>query len=288
MKLLLVIVCFTCVALTGRGQSVKTVVVSGKAFFSADKTREEVRDEALANAFREARAQGAGIMIRSESYWAQVEHARSDTMAGKMDESYAVVTTSSVYGLIVRNRVLEEKFDPAQGYYEIKVECDVAREEGKPDPSFKLDIQLSQDLYYDRGIINRSDEVVLTLVCSQDAYLTVFDVYRDSARVLVPSEMFPSERVLANAPVEIPPPSMRLEGVRFRVQVPTGKKRTMEQIIAVATKQQIPLPGGGLGARSQSAGTLTATIEEMNTWLAQIPPDQRTVASRTFEIHKKL
>jgi Domain of unknown function (DUF4384) len=271
----------------------QTVVVKGSAIFSPELTYAEVERKALDNAFAEAIREVAGVDVQSEVYGAKSEVTGAPTVGeNKFVEVYSAINRSASFGRVVhytvRSNSLAEQELAGRKVRAIvlEVECEVVKESGRPDPSFTLSMELNGQVFYDRGNRIKNDEVVIKLTCTQDCYVTLFAVSRDTVTVLFPNELAPYNYLTKNKTFEFPPEDMR-QYFHLRVGVPEGLSRTTEMILAVATKEDVRFKGGQVVGGLGVVPTYVGALEQLNRWLVQIAPDKRSEAHEIYEVRKE-
>jgi hypothetical protein len=277
------------------GQSVRTVTTSGVAYLTSEVTFGEAERRALEDAFSKAISEVAGVNVQSEIYGSKAEIVASNPNENEFLEVFTVINRSVSYGRVIGHRILEKKTETTElagggviPVVRVRVECEVARDEGKPDPSFRLDLNLNGEVFYDRGgELKGNDEVVVSLECSQDAYVTIFGVTNDTVYVLLPNQVTKKNEVKKGALFVFPSEELRSQAFRLRVSLPRGKARATEMVLAVATKDPVEFKGGRVVGGMGVVPTYVAALTEMNNWLSQIPPDRRTEAHKVYEVRRR-
>lgn len=275
-------------------QTTQTVVITGSAIFAPDLTWHEVHRKALDDAFKRAITEVAGVEIQSEVYGSKTETMSSDSSQNRFFDLFSQVNRSVTHGRVVWHKVLDERIEQEElstgekiERVRVKVECEVARDQGRPDPSFQLSLALNKDVFYDVGARTANDEIIVSLGCTQDAFVTLFAVSDDTVRVLLPNELISDNKLVAGKEIEFPSATHREGGLRLRVELPKGRRRTSEMIVALATKDPMKFTGGKLVGGFGIVPTYQAAIDELMRWLSQIPVDRRTEAHATYEIRRK-
>ena len=205
---------------------------------------------------------------------------------GTRDSSYTVVTqgiSQETTGWITRDSVLSWRATDGGRTYTMKYEGCARTTVGKRDPAFFAEVLLDKDppAYVDNGPGQR-DSIVVTARVSQPAFLTVFFRTGDTLTLLYPSTAVGApERVHLGTGGELRvPPS----GNRFRTVLTGGSRKTIDWIVVVATKQDIPL---GIGEDAADALTLRrmSWLEYLR-WLNRIPLEDRFVVEKPFSIER--
>jgi hypothetical protein len=222
----------------------------------------------------------------------QAERVSSSVQSGEERvERFAQIVRTGASGRVVGSEVLTAETIEQGGnlFYKVRIRATVVPEEGQSDPGFEVDVSLNEEdlVYLDRGLPSESQQIVASFEATRDAYLTVFSVTPDTMRVVWPNSRLPETYVPADSTVEFPPPEMRRLGLRWRVQVPSGKQEVTERIVVVATKKKIPFePIPDYEVTSGQLKTAGATVEALNRWLVEIPLDQRTVSTATYTVRR--
>lgn len=266
------------------GEQERTVEVSYQVY-TGDKPPNEARDLAIQRAQSEAVRRVVGTEVQAERVSSSVE-AGEDRV-----ERFAQVVRTGASGRVVDSQVLESETIERAGnlFYRVQIRATVVPEKGRPDPGFEVDVSLNDEdrVYLDRGRPEESQQIVARFTPTRDAYLTVFNVSPDTIRVVWPNSRLPDTFVSADNTVEFPPPDMRRIGLRWRVQVPNGKREVTERILVVATKTKIPFqPVPNYEVSDGRLKTAGASLEALNRWLVEIPLDQRIVGTATYTVRK--
>ncbi|HWP83070.1 MAG TPA: DUF4384 domain-containing protein [Bacteroidota bacterium] len=275
-------------------QTVQTVTTSGIAYLTQDVTYGEAERRALEDAFSKAIAEVAGVNVQSEIYGSKAEVLASNPNENEFLEVFTVINRSVSYGRIVGHKILEKKTETTElaggavlPIVRVRVACEVAKDEGKPDPSFRLELDLNNEVFYDRGERKKNDEVIVTVQSTQDAYLTVFGVTNDTVNILLPNELIKNNQLKKGEKFTFPSEELRSQGFRLRVSVPVGRARATEMVLAVATKDPVEFKGGKVVGGIGIVPTYVAALDELNKWLSQIPPDRRTEAHKVYEVRRR-
>lgn len=258
-------------------QKRQTVEVARCETIGEDLTVRDARQRAINNTLAEASRQVAGVQLQGEQ-----RIVRSD-----LEQSMQSVVVTSTSGVVVDHKMLESRVvadtingdAPQHVCYRVKIRADVMIPEERPDPSFQISAVTDRGadaVYFDRPD-GTSDSIVLKITSSKDAYLTIFDVWLDTASVLISSAGAHNE-IKAGVPYQFPP-----EGSTLRAKLPKGLKRSSETFAVVATRTPIAfLPGPD--SHTDENGTVYTNVGDFQKWLAGIPIDQRTQATVSYEI----
>ncbi|MEX2154632.1 MAG: hypothetical protein WD825_14920 [Gemmatimonadaceae bacterium] len=205
---------------------------------------------------------------------------------GTRDSSYTVMTmgiSQETTGWITQDTILDWRTLDGGRTYTMKYHGCARTSVGKRDPSFFAEVTLDKDpaTYVDNGP-GRRDSIVVFAKVSQPAFLSVFFRTGDTLTVLYPSTAVGApERVHlgTGGELRVPPP-----GNRLRTSLTGGNKKTIDWIVVVATKQDVPL---SIGADASDAVTLKKlTWREYLAWLNRIPLEERFVVEKPFSIER--
>ena len=275
-------------------QDTVTVVVTGEAPFTLDMTRGEVKQKALDDAFSKAITEVVGVNVQSETFGTKSETTGQMPETSKIFEVFSVVNRSVAYGRLVKYTVLDERIDRdtlASGgtseVLRVKVRCEVAKDMERPDPAFRITLDLGKDVFYERGTLGESDEIVVSLECTQDAYVTLFGVARDTVTVLLPNQIVKENRLKVSEKLVFPSPEMRSAGLHLRVSINPGERRAAEMILAIATKDPLQFTSGHATGVGSVVPTYRAALEDLQRWLSQMPPSRRTGAYQLYEVRRR-
>lgn len=205
---------------------------------------------------------------------------------GTRDSSYTVVTqgiSQETTGWITRDTVLDWRTTDGGRTYTLKYQGCARTTVGKRDPSFFAEVALNKDppAYLDNGP-GRRDSIVVGIRVSQPAFVTVFFRTADTLTVLYPSVAIgaPSRaQLVSGGELRVPPP-----GNRLRTTLQSGSRKTLDWIVVVVTRQDIPLD-----LQPLPPGELTLqklTWHEYLRWLNRIPLEERFVTERPFTIER--
>ena len=263
--------------------------VHGAVLVAPSMTLKEARDEAIKQAQGEGIRQIAGVQVQSEQARWQAEHMVGEDT--KYFDLFSEVQRSTSFGRILDQRISKEGLEAVttagiegQQKYAVVMDVEVLKEVGKPDPEFTLQLSLNKEIFSASPVSERSDEVLATILSSQDCYLTLLSVSADTVRVLFPNEFSKQNRITANRKFEFPPEELRTAGVRLLVQLPSSQKHAAEMLVAIATKKPMAFTTGQKEGLFNTIPTYVGAYTMLTRWLVQIPPDERTEASATFEI----
>jgi hypothetical protein len=148
-----------------------------------------------------------------------------------------------------------------------------------------LKISLNKDVFYSGD--TQSDETIISLNCTKDAYVTIFSVSGEEVYVLFPNDQAPSAKVEANKKVEFPSKEQRLRGLSICPALPEGKNKSVEMVFAIATKDPVVFKTEQKVSGYQFVPTYKGALMELNRWLSQIPTSRRVEAATQYEIRRR-
>jgi hypothetical protein len=272
-------------------QKTKTVTVTGSAILSSGMTMDEGYTQAKNDAFQKAIESVAGIQVQAETRRIVGEAKNKDTEYSSFDQFSQLSRTVS-YGKVVSNRLIKSDVHSEQlasGESVVKVEviyeCEIAIETGTPDPSFTLSLNINKPIFYDEN--EKENEIEVTLECSQNAFVTIFSVSGDTARLLYPNELLTKNKIEAAKKLSYPGEAGKAAGISMVAALSKGKNKDTEMIFAIATKDPIGFKTNLVEKIPGYLPVYKATFEELMRWLLKITPDRRTEAHIVYEIRKK-
>lgn len=162
--------------------------------------------------------------------------------------------------------------DPPSVQYRVHLDACVAPRGPKKDHRFILNADLNQALFLDG---DRSAK--LTLSCSQDCHLTIFNLTgRDRVKLYYdPQYLVPPLPLKAKESLLFPP-----QGIRLRMQLPEGHKGAVEAFLVVATKKPYDFHFL-LRERTE------VSLGEFYKALLSVPQEETTEAFLPYEIRRQ-
>jgi Domain of unknown function (DUF4384) len=275
-------------------QTPQRIVEDGYATLGPDVTMHEAERKALDDAFAKAIVRIAGIRLQSESFLSKSEDMEPGARESRFVESFSVINRSVSYGRIVSHAILLNEIEETPfpdgsrlRRVHLKVQADVVKETGEIDQSFQVTLELNKDDLAVDGESGQSDELIITVTCTKDGYLTLFGVSDDTVRVLFPNVLMNDSRIRQNEPFLFPSDDLRREGIHLRGTLPSGRTKTTEAVLAVVTKDSIAFQGGAKSGAQGTIPTYQVALEELNKWLCFIPPNKRVEVDRIFAVRKR-
>jgi len=203
------------------------------------------------------------------------------------------------YGLVLKDTIIKADITTYRKsnqelsvLYSLEMDVLVQCIAGKPDPAFQVNLESNKTVF------NEGDELVLTIISTQDCYITLFNIAENQEMVVLhPSFINKDNFVIGGVPIEIPSKNEREMGIHFRVAPLPNYNKNSEIIKVIATKEKIDfLPhlktidnpeeleiAGGMAVFKSS----NMAIKELAHWLVKIKPDQRTDDLIIYEVHRR-
>jgi hypothetical protein len=146
---------------------------------------------------------------------------------------------------------------------------------GEPDQTFEVSFTSDKKTYYE------GEELQMTVQSSKEGYLSIFQIKNDTCFILYPNPLLPltyDNKIAANTKNLIPPKD---KPYSFVLDLEGGNgERAVEFLIAVVTKEEIPV-GGRFNKKE------FFSLIEFNKWLVNIAVDQRRSSNIVIQIVKK-
>lgn len=250
-------------AISAEGQWVTS---EGRAELS-NLTEAEARAMAVNEARRCAIEQVAGVRLSSATL-VQDFQVLSDLI------------NSSSYGQIIDQKIIrwdteslqKDPASPPVIVYKVTIKVLVARPEGEPDTSFRIDARLNKNVF------NAGEEMTLSARCSRACYVTLINLSADGKAIpLVPSKIRDKNYLMSGAVFQFPNAEDRQAGISLRVGTLPGHKKDREAMVIVATKNRQPLTPSVNEVESYSS-------EEFGKWLVELPLSERTVKILPYQV----
>lgn len=269
----------TFASLPAQGADVQAVVIAQRVRLEGAMTRAQAERQAVENAMAEAVRRVAGVRVSGSQLIV------SSDSAGIIGSRYLASVRLDAEGHVVgwtveRGRWITEKRSRKVSdlVYDASVRVLVARDAGRPDDSFRLNISGGADRLLVRSAnMAQNDEVVLALSSTRNAQLTIVAIFGDSVSRLVPNDVLREARVTAGGESQWPSADWRERGLHFRVSLPAGIQSRSEVLAAIATLDAVRWPREDGGA---------VPLTEFNRWLVAIPASRRAVAQRTVMVER--
>jgi hypothetical protein len=239
-------------------------------------TYEDAQNLAKRQARLNAIEKGCGVSVHSESF------VNNFVLAGDFIQALS-------YGEILEEKDLKwetltlsasEHTGPPAIVVRLTMSARVKSVSGKPDPSFKLQLDLNKQVY------QNGDEVIFHVKASKDCYLTILNLAADdSVYVLFPNDIRRDCRMISGTQLEFPSTEDRERGLRIRVATLSGHSEDNEMIKIIATKQDVPfLDVSESSTGFEAIGTPRVAVARLARWLSEIPISERAEISATYRV----
>ncbi len=235
-----------------------------------EKLKKEILDDAVKSAL--------GLQINVSILSSQIESSK------QLEELFSKVININYSGRVIKAEWVKEGELMNNKLY-FKLRAEVVKESLREDPGFKINLGLNQDLFYVRDDLRNNDEIILRIIPTIDCYINIFiiDSYSDSIQHLFPNKYHTNNFLKGREYFEYPSDIMREQGEKLRVHLPGDRKYSAELICVVATKENISFPSF---FEIKLNNIYSASLEDFNKWLAQIPSENRAISYRAYEIRR--
>jgi len=254
---------------------VTTAIGEGKAA-QRNITFEQARQQAFQRAREDGIQNALGIDVQGVSI------VRNAAFAGEFifGTTYGhIVKTDTLLDTLIVEKFRGEMFP----VYHVRLQVEVVPEKGKPDPSFKVALELNKNTFV------AGEELWMTIRTSKDCYAMVINVdANDDIYVMFPNRYLSNNFMPANAAIQIPSQEERSMGIRYRVSPLQGHTQDTELIMLIATQKPITLledveEQEGVQKFKNNQTALT----ELAKWLAAIPASERTIDLEQYNVFKE-
>lgn len=110
-------------------------------------------------------------------------------------------------------------------------------------------------------VFQNGDELVIRVSANEDAWLHLFSVDQNGGiGKLYPNDYVKGEKILAGQEVLFPEEGLRQSGLKMVVRTPKGKKKAVESVLVIATKQKVSF----LEDRKAEDLTITDLMQELS------------------------
>jgi len=128
-------------------------------------------------------------------------------------------------------------------------------------------------------VFQSGDEIHIHAAANQDAYLSIFSVDQNGGlSKLYPNEYVKQEKLPAGKEIVFPDDAMRQAGLKLRVRTPKGRKKAVESVLVIATKEKAAL----LEPRKDRDLTITDLMKE----LSEMDPSQWVDQTIGYEVRE--
>jgi len=257
-------------------------------FFGANVTPEEGQRKALEIARSEAIKKVVGIKVNEETF----RHITEIQAPNQQDEFFDVfsrIGRSTISGKIIKeeyrfNTYIENNIP----VYYVNLRALVVEEDGKPDPAFSVKIIMPRDVFYDRGLQSKNDNLNFKIEATKDCYIYLFNILaNDSVQLLIPNQFIRDNSYNVGKIEQEFEKKIKSAGINFKVALSPYRTSQKEALLVIALKDKIDFVSDNFSKDGQSIiTTYKAAMTDIMNWLVQIPFDRRTEAFKSFEIRK--
>ncbi len=239
-----------------------TWIESTAAVIAGDsQSRAQVRAEAISEARSLAMKSLLGVSVRSQDLVFQQEGLR-----GQKNLVENILRTTQL-GRILKEEVAGEGYQNAPDCpdcrYAVDLKACIASVPSYHDPDFRVTLNLARTRLID------GDEDSMTVSCTKDCYVYLYDVgMDDQAQMVAPNSFAPEIKLSAGQSWTYPGKALESEGVHLVAQLPAGQTVSAETIRAVATKTPLtaaeidPSLGGYFGVLQRLDASRTDWAED--------------------------
>lgn len=235
------------------------VTVEEEYWIPADESRQEAKAVLLKKARKKAVEEVIGVNVQVADVMMTTESDNNQF------ESYQQLVRNTVNGRIVDEQ--EPQYSEGEeNKLHIKYSAKVAKESGKPDPAFQLEVSSNKSAF------NVGENLILEVTPSKDAYITIFSITEDNkVSVLFPNVYMSDNKVEAQTTRTIPNAQER-QMLSFAMKSHPEKpnKKYAELLLIVATKTDITYD------KLKERLDYGSNWVELNRWLMEIPRNQWT------------
>jgi hypothetical protein len=226
-----------------------------------------------------------GVHITEEVYRNISETINEESSS--IYDAFSKLSRSNSYGKIVEEEILDRQtlVENDIPVYKVSIRAKVVEDKGNVDPGFTAEIIMQKNVFYDRGR-NKSDELKFDIWASKNCYIYLFNILSDdNVLLLIPNEFITNNYYSVDK--DIQEFEKGLSNLSFTVGLPPGKDYVIEALYVVALKNKLDFISDNLtGGASGIIPTYQAAIADIQSWMIQVPRDQRTEAIKSFEIRK--
>jgi len=244
----------------------------GTILLGDDSTMGQAKAAALNNARRTALEKATGVEVRGSS-----------TVYNYQLINDLVITATK--GIIVKENVLKSSCTAKDD----QVSC-TARIEAWVKPlhierrgSFKITSagahRPERKEEVKSPVFQSGDEIHIHAVANQDAWFSLFSVDQFGAvSKLYPNEHVQQEKMPAGREIVFPEESMRQGGLKLKVRTPKGKKKAVESVLIIATKER--------SALLEDVKSQDLTITDLMKELSEMDPSQWVEQTVGYEVRE--
>jgi len=128
-------------------------------------------------------------------------------------------------------------------------------------------------------VFQNNDEIIIRATANQDAYLSLFSVDQfGGISKLYPNEHVKQEKLPAGKEIVFPEDSLRQGGLKLKVRTPKGKKKAVESVLIIATKER--------SALLEDVKAKDLTITDLMKELSEMDPSQWVEQTVGYEVRE--
>jgi hypothetical protein len=238
-------------------------------------------NNARANAIKEV----VGVHITEEVYRNISETSSGDE--SNIHDAFSRLSRSNSYGKIIEEEILDRQtiIENDIPVYKVNLRAKVVEDEGKDDPGFSVEIIMSKNVFYDKRP-NSSDELKFDIWASKNCYIYLFNILSDeSVSLLIPNKYIQNN--FYSTEKDIQEFEKQLSNLSFEVGLPAGVDNVIEALYIVALKNRFDFVSNNISLSMEGIiPTYQAAITDIQSWIIQVPRDQRAEFLKSFEIRK--
>jgi len=263
---------------TALGENAVWIETFGEAVLVENRTLQAVKAEAISKARRAAIEKVVGVQIQSSTLsnnYDVVTDFIAATSAGK-------ILAENVLGWEIEKITSKNDTLPVLRY-KVRLNVKVAKEEGLPDPAFKLKTALNKRVFIE------GDPVRISLTATQDCYVHIFLISaHNEVYIIFPNRYRTNHFLEENTPFVYPSDADIQRGYKLLAGLLPGIGRARETLQILVTKKPIRFTpdlltaGVDLISFSQKSASLHQLIAE----LVSIPLNERVESYIAYEIMK--
>ena len=247
-------------------QEINVKNIIGEAYIEKDVSPNQAREKALSNAKLNA-LKKAGI---GEEINAYTSLYRSETN-GDFAKFFNSEIQSHTKGGIANYSIISERIyckNEIEIVCEIIIDATVLKYKSSSDPKFQVNVSGLQPFYVE------NDEFKLNLTSTKDSYLTIFDIFENTASLIYPLDT-KSQQIMQHIDYSFP-----FDNQIFNVSLNNVKnKAENHRLIFVFTKEYYPL--------INVSKDFTLEDDDLMKWIYSIEPENRMHVISPFIIHAK-
>ncbi len=254
------------------GEGPVRVEAEGTVLLGEDATVGQARAAALNNARRSALERATGVEVRGVS----------------TVYNYRLITDlvqTATRGIIVKENVLESRCatEGEQISCTARIEAWVQPLRTERRGNFAIRkaavMRAGRTEAATSPVFQSGDELVIRVSANQDAWLHLFSVNENGGiGKLYPNEYLKAGRLPAGTELLFPDEACRQGGLKIVVRTPRGKKKAVESVLVIATKENRPL----LEGRKDRDLTITDLMKE----LSELDPSQWVEQTVGYEVRE--